>query len=364
MAKPLRSEQVVQPKDIQFAHFGVLNAGTQSKGSVFTAIVLNVVLVLIAIIIGYAAKVTVENDKKKADLVDPLLAKPPEPKPPPVHLKPPPPPKPIPQPPIEPKVVLPEVKVEPPKVEPKVVPKPEPVVKPAPPKLVVAAVAPKPTTVNLGKSASVVNNSPHPAPVALGSANNPIAPSNRPATAKVDLGQRGLGGMPASNTGAGPRSTSVNLGSGQPNGSMNGGGARAIQGVKLGGVTNGTGTTPGNGVGVRGVQLGQNNQVASAKPVATTSAAVQTGPEVTYKPRPVYTSEAVAMHLEGAVKVKIRVSANGVVQVLGVTSGLGHGLDQSAVNTAQGMRFKPARDARGNPVDWEGVVTITFQLAG
>jgi TonB family protein len=362
MPKPLRSEQIVQPKDIQFTHFGVLNTGSQGKGSLFTSILINVVIVLIAIILGAVAKVTVENDRKKAELVDPTLIKKPEPPPPPKIVKPLPP---VPEvKPVEPKIVLPEVKIEPPKVQPVMMPKPLPMVVPAPPKVVVAAAAPKPTTVTLGRSASVVNNSPKPSAVALGRSDNPIAPSNRPATAAVDLGQRGLGGMPASNSGTGPRSTTVNLGSGQPNGSLNGGGARAVQGVKLGGITGGTGTGPGNGIGARNVQLGQSTAVAPIRPAGPVTGPVSSAPQVTYKPQPVYTAEARALHLEGSVSVRVRVLANGTVQVLGVSSGLGHGLDQSALNVAQGMHFKPARDARGNPVDWEGVVKVTFQMAG
>ena len=69
------------------------------------------------------------------------------------------------------------------------------------------------------------------------------------------------------------------------------------------------------------------------------------------------------MHLEGTVSVRIRIAANGAVTVLGVTQGLGHGLDESAVRACQGIRAKPALDSSGNPIDWEGVVKITFQLA-
>jgi periplasmic protein TonB len=42
-----------------------------------------------------------------------------------------------------------------------------------------------------------------------------------------------------------------------------------------------------------------------------------------------------------------------VVTVAGVLSGLGHGLDESAVRAAQGTRFDPALDASGRPVDCE-----------
>ena len=70
------------------------------------------------------------------------------------------------------------------------------------------------------------------------------------------------------------------------------------------------------------------------------------------------------MHLEGVVAVRLKVRADGGVQVEGVTSGLGHGLDEAAVQAVQGTRFKPATDASGAPVEWEGVVNVAFQLAG
>ena len=86
-------------------------------------------------------------------------------------------------------------------------------------------------------------------------------------------------------------------------------------------------------------------------------------PTVVYKPAPVYTEEAKSLHLEGNVSVRIRVTPEGSVQVLGVVNGLGHGLDQAAITAAEGTRFKPALDATGNPVPWEGVVTVKFQMS-
>src|ERR1700735_5615362 len=55
MAKPLRSDDPA-PQNMQFSHFGVLNDGNQSKGSLFSAIVLNVVIAIVVCIIGAAAK--------------------------------------------------------------------------------------------------------------------------------------------------------------------------------------------------------------------------------------------------------------------------------------------------------------------
>jgi TonB family protein len=84
---------------------------------------------------------------------------------------------------------------------------------------------------------------------------------------------------------------------------------------------------------------------------------------VIYKPKPQYTAEALQMHLEGVVTVHIRVLPNGAVEVLGVTNGLGHGLDESAKRAAQATRFEPATDSTGHPVAWDGLVNVAFQLA-
>jgi TonB family protein len=78
----------------------------------------------------------------------------------------------------------------------------------------------------------------------------------------------------------------------------------------------------------------------------------------------VYTQEAIKLHIEGTVSVRLRVSATGAVHVLGVTSDLGHGLGESAIRAVESTRFQPATDASGHPVDWEGIVNVAFQLAG
>ena len=67
MAKPLRTDDPT-PQNMQFAHFGVLNDGSQSKGSLFTSVALNILLALCAIIIGAAAKKTIDNRHKLTHL--------------------------------------------------------------------------------------------------------------------------------------------------------------------------------------------------------------------------------------------------------------------------------------------------------
>jgi len=366
MAKPLRSENPAPPS-MQFSHFGVLNDGNQSKGSLFTSITVNVVLAIVVCILGAAAKKTMENRHKLTELSLAPVHKEPPPEPPKPKII----PKPLPTPPVvakiePPKIKMPEVKLpDPPKVpEVKMVKMPE-INVPAPPKIVQPPPAPKVVNLAQAMPASVPNNSPHPSAVALGQANNPIAPSNRPATSAINLGQSGLAGMPASNTGQGAHATAVTLGSGSANSqNMNGrdNAANAVKGVKLG-VTGGTGplNSPTRVAGP--VNLGQATPPPMPKPSAPTQS-IRSAPKVLFKPKPEYTAEAKQLHIEGTVSVRLRVSASGAVQVLGVTSDLGHGLGESAIRAVQATRFQPATDAAGNPVDWEGVVNVAFQLAG
>jgi protein TonB len=359
MAKPLRSEDPA-PQNMQFAHFGVLNDGSQSKTSLFTSITLNVIIALCVIIIGAAAKHTMQKQKLTSISLD---VKKPEPEP----IKPKIVPKIPPPPPIAkvepPKIKLPEVVKlpDPPKIAEVKMVTPAPVITPAPPKLVTPPPAPKIVNLAQAMPASIANNDSHPSPVRLG--NPEIKALNGPAvTTPVNLGG-GMHNMSASNTGSGPAATSVKLGSGQGDSqNMNGkNNAPAVQGVKLG-VAGGTGPVTSKAAGP--INLGQTVQPVMPKPAAPAAAAVQTGPKVIFKPRPEYTAEATRLHIEGVVSVKIHVSATGAVQVIGVTSDLGHGLGESAIKAVQGTRFQPAVDASGHPVDWDGIVNVAFQLAG
>lgn len=362
MAKPLRTD-VLTPPSVQFSHFGVLNDGQQSKGSLFTSITVNVIVAIVICILGAAAKKTIENAPKLTEISLSIPPKPVEPPRPKII------PKPLPPPPVTkvapPKITMPEIKQPEPKPVEVKMEHPAPEVPPAPPKRVIAPAAPKVVSLAHPQAASVVNNSSHPTAVALGRPDNPIAPSNRPATASVDLGQRGMPGMPASNTGTGPRSTEVHLGSGSPGSqAMSGNGTRPVQGVKLG-VPGGTGplNSTSRTAGSAPVNLGRAVAPEMPKPTAPAAAAAK-APKVLYKPRPEYTSEAIKQRIEGTVSVRVRVSSTGAVHVLGVTSDLGYGLGESAIRAVQGTRFQPATDASGQPVDWEGIVNVAFQLAG
>jgi TonB family protein len=84
--------------------------------------------------------------------------------------------------------------------------------------------------------------------------------------------------------------------------------------------------------------------------------------DILEKPRPEYTAEGRSMRLEGDVVLDLVFLANGSVQVKGVVSGLGHGLDEAATRAAQQIKFKPAK-RDGQSVDFPARVRIQFRLA-
>ena len=158
-------------------------------------------------------------------------------------------------------------------------------------------------------------------------------------------------------------------GPGQGNGAA---GAHGIKGiVASAGFGNGI-AQPGNGDGRsngRGsVSTGSfgNQQIAQntgGKALRTMETGPATTPvEILYKPQPNYTQEARNMKLEGEVLIEVMFGANGQLRVERVVRGLGHGLDESGVEAANKIRFKPALH-NGSPVDSTAVVHVVFQLA-
>ncbi|SEC30098.1 energy transducer TonB [Terriglobus roseus] len=347
-------------RELAFKTFGVLDAGEQSKSSVVTSLVINGLILLIVIAVSLTAKKIVKT-ATLTTLTAPIPIKKEAPP------KPPPPPK-LPKPPIV-KVTppnipdIPKIEVpEPPKIQPVIMKaSPVPVITPPAPKAVTPPPAPRPVAIQLAQAASVPNNDAHPSPVRLGSMTNPINNTSGPAVSPVNLGRSGAPGMPAGNSGMGAPSKIAIGGSGSPNGQMGGhdNAVQPIRGISTG-VTGGTGPLSARPVGA--IAIAKATPPPSIQQPQASVAPAKTSPKVLFKPKPTYTEEARKLHLEGNVSVKIHVSAAGAVSVVGVQSGLGHGLDEAAVHAVQSMRFQPAM-ANGQPTDWEGVVSVSFQLA-
>jgi TonB family protein len=131
------------------------------------------------------------------------------------------------------------------------------------------------------------------------------------------------------------------------------------------GKTSAAATPPSSG-GISPVRTGAFGDArtapeASRKPVG--SAVPATVPvEILSKPVPAYTEEARRLRIEGEVLVEVVFTVGGEVRVLRVLQGLGHGLDESAIQAAKQLRFRPARQD-GQPVDSVAKLHILFQLA-
>jgi TonB family protein len=84
--------------------------------------------------------------------------------------------------------------------------------------------------------------------------------------------------------------------------------------------------------------------------------------EITFKPRPEYTQEAIQKRVQGEVLLDVVFTASGSLHVNRVVKGLGYGLDDKALAAAQRIRFRPAR-RDGQPYDCAALVHIVFELA-
>ncbi len=158
-------------------------------------------------------------------------------------------------------------------------------------------------------------------------------------------------------------------GPGSGNGS---GGAKGIKGTiasagfGTGIAQGGQGDGRGNGRGSATVQTagfaeqqvtrgGMRQQQAESGPA--------TAPvEILSKPNPVYTEEARRLRLEGEVLLEVLFGANGTLHVNRVVRGMGHGLDEAAIEAANKMRFKPAQHYN-QAIDSTATVHVVFQLA-
>jgi TonB family protein len=154
-------------------------------------------------------------------------------------------------------------------------------------------------------------------------------------------------------------------GPGYGNGTGGANGARGT--VASSGFGNGTAVAPTAPAGpARAVQAGGFQtaaaDAAAPKPKQADAPAAVTAVVILEKPKPQYSDEARKLGLEGDVLVDVIFPASGPVQVVRVTKGLGHGLDEAAMRAAQQIRFKPALQD-GKPVDFPATVHIEFQIA-
>lgn len=162
------------------------------------------------------------------------------------------------------------------------------------------------------------------------------------------------------------------VGPGYGNGTGGSRGARGViastgfgSGIATGDGSGRINATRGTGQAVQKSGFGDTAAVPASqlRPQAADQTAAQMVPaEVISKPTPAYTQEARKLRIEGEVVLEVVFEASGKLRILRIVQGLGHGLDESAVNAAQQIRFKPALRG-GQPADFTALVHIVFQLA-
>ena len=205
--------------------------------------------------------------------------------------------------------------------------------------------------------------------------NNMGSGSAAPATVKapVDKVQTGGFGDPNGVPGKGDPNHATNVnrqgspalpgGEGFGNGT---GGKNGIAGtVASTGFGNGTAVPPAGGKTKGTVVAGGFGAVDTSsdpKKKAVASGPADNTPTILDKPRPEYTAEGRSLRIEGDVVIDLVFLAKGSIQINRVVSGLGHGLDESAVRAAQQIKFKPAK-RDGEPVDFPARVHVEFRLA-
>lgn len=207
--------------------------------------------------------------------------------------------------------------------------------------------------------------------------NNMNSGSAAPATVKAPIEKVQTGGFGDTNgvAGKGDPNHATNVarlgspalpgGEGYGNGT---GGKNGIAGtVASSGFGNGTAIAPQGGNGKKGqVVAGGFGSVDTSteapKKKQQASGPADTQPEILDKPKPEYTAEGRSLKIEGDVVLDLVFLANGTIQIKGVVSGLGHGLDEAAVKAAQQIKFKPAK-LQNQPVDFPARVRIQFRLA-
>ncbi len=120
----------------------------------------------------------------------------------------------------------------------------------------------------------------------------------------------------------------------------------------------GKGYGPGNekGIGDSDYSIGgkDSNHQTRQEPV-------DARPVVLNRPRPNYTEQARINRVQGTVKARILVGADGVVRQVRLQTHLPHGLDEEAIRAAMQMRFRPAMRGAQTVECWV-TVDIEFNL--
>jgi TonB family protein len=355
--------------DVERGTFGLLPEPDGRMRSFGASMVINVVVAALLLLLTIAQVHQIrEQQKYVTELVFPKDLPKPAPIPvPKVKVIPPPPKVNV----APPRIQLPRELPPPPPPKPVEVkmPTPElPKMEAAPPKKFTPPPQPKTGLFTSDKPTAVANNMSKPT-IKAGGFGDPEGvkpnPNGHGAVAIAAVGSfnaaPGVGPEGAGRARAGAV-TGVQFGSGVTNGVPGGKDRGTIASAGFSdGVVGGTGKPGSHGTVAQGGFGSDEYGSSGARPVRQDTPA-ETPIVVQYKPLPEYTAEARQLRIEGDVTLKVRFLASGQVEVLGVVSGLGHGLDEQAKIAAARIRFKPATRG-GQAVDQISIIHVTFQMA-
>lgn len=190
-----------------------------------------------------------------------------------------------------------------------------------------------------------------------------VLTSKQPARPKEEVKAASLNsGSPAPATVTAPPSKVQTGGFGDPNGVPGAGNPNKAGNINPAGSPNlpggpGTGNGSGGSQGIRGTVASEGSKASASAATGASS-----GVAILYEPNPAYTSEARLLKMEGDVVLEVVFLASGQLQVTRVVSGLGHGLDEAAIQAAKQIRFRPAK-RNGTPIDFPARVRIEFRLS-
>jgi TonB family protein len=189
-----------------------------------------------------------------------------------------------------------------------------------------------------------------------------VVASSQPAPPKEEVKIGMLPGSPAPATVAAPANKVQTGGFGDPNGIHGPGNPNRAGNINQAGSPLLPGG-PGHGNGSGGAQGARGTVAADGSSnAAANRGGGTTGVEILEKTNPAYSNEGRTLRIEGDVVLEVVFLASGQVQVVRVVSGLGHGLDDEAIQAAKQIRFRPAK-REGQPVDFTAHVRIAFRLA-
>ena len=85
-------------------------------------------------------------------------------------------------------------------------------------------------------------------------------------------------------------------------------------------------------------------------------------PVCVYCPAPAYPEKDRAAKLKGRVLLDVTVTPEGKAATVVLIKGLGEGLDKEAIQAVKSWKFKPAKDATGEPVTVRVQIEVTFHV--